>query len=311
MRLHFSLFIILFFIFCHESLAADNVMQDYIVAKVNKDVVTDRELKNRIKFFYLMAGLKLEPNQNDKVIKNAILSKIIEELLIKQDAKKIGLEISQIDLDNGAEIISLSQGYEVSKIKNILKKNNINFSIFLEQVSAEILWSKIIANKITPTISISNLEIKEMMKRADLIKEQKIFKISEISIINKDENSEVFINKLYDELILGGSFDEIARNFSQSYDIEKGAEIGWVDKIKINQNIYNIIANLRVGQFSKPVKIGNSYRIFKMLDIKYKENIKEEDLQRIESYITQNKIKLKSKAYLLKLKRDAFIEILM
>ncbi len=283
--------------------------EDFIVAKVNNIAITHSELKDRIKLFLAISGFKSGVEKEEKIVKEAILSKIIEESLIRQKAESLSIKLTENELDRGLEIVALSSGLTVKKIKKILKNDNLSFKIFANQVSAEILWSKIISYHIRPTISVSQNEIEQTLKRADLVKKQESFKISEILIIDS-KNSKILAQKIYEELSNDADFNDMARNFSQSYNLENGANIGWVNKSQINKRIYDIISKLQIGEHSKPFKIGNNYRLFKLVDFKISKNFDQQDLSKVKNYLSDKKLKLQSKSYLMQLKRDAFIEII-
>lgn len=301
-------FCLVLFVFSLPSFAVEKKFQDYIVAKINNVAITNSELDDRIKLFQIISGSKSRTKSQKEILRSVILAKMIEESLIKQDAKNSGIDLTKSDIEHGLEIISLSRNLDLESIKKNLSKYKINFDVFKDQVKVEILWSKIIATKIRPQISVMQNEIDQMLKQNNLIKKQQSFLISEILIENSD-NDKILAQKIYEELNSGLDFEELARNFSQSYSFENGSKIGWVNNTQINQQIYEIISSLKVGEHSKPHKISNNYRIFKLHELKISDDIDQDEVSKIEAYIKENKARVKSKSYLMDLKKKAFIEV--
>lgn len=288
-------------------IAANSFAQvDYIVAKVNNSAITYSELKSRIRLFTKISGFKNDSKKDEKILLDAILSKIIEEELIFQDAKKLGIKVSKDELNHAIKIITLSQKDNFDDLANFLKHNQLQYESFAKQVESEVLWSKIISSKLKSTISVSELEINEMLNRSGLLKEKIQLNVSEISI---NVNNSNIVNKIYQELLLGANFQQVAKNFSESYSSEDKGNLGWVDKSQLNKSIFDELLKVKKGGYSKPILLGDYYRIFKINDIKTDKDFNEEDFKRVEEYLYNNKLRIKSKSYLMKLKREAFIEI--
>lgn len=291
------------------SFSSINAADDYIVAKINNIAITKSELQSRLKIFNKLSGFKVGSASEKKALTEALLSKMVEEEIIRQDAIKSGLVASYPEMQNAIEIVALSKKMEVKKLTDFLQLNPIINSAFRAQIESEILWSKIVSQRLSAAITVSDFEVNQMLKRADLISKQKRFKLAEINLKEID-SGDLLPKKIYDELQDGVNFDEIARTFSQNYDSNQGL-LGWVDKSQINEKIYQAIEDLEVGQYSQPIKLGQSYRIFKLLDTKITDKIDKGDIKRIKDYITNKKLRVKAKSYMMNLKRRAFVEMLV
>lgn len=279
---------------------------DFIVAKVNNSAITNSELKSRVRLFVKISGFKNQSKRDNEILSDAILSKMIEEELVLQEAKKLAIDVTKEEVEDAIKIITLSQKDNYANIANFFKHNQMEYKSFWRQVESEVLWSRIVSIKLKPTISVSELEINEMLERANLLKEEKQLNISEISIDVKDSN---IVKKIHDELVSGADFDQIARNFSQSYTSEDRGSLGWVNKSQLNEAIFSELERLKKGQYSRPILLGNYYRIFRINNIKIDKDVSEQDLERVKNYLSNNKLRIKSKSYLMNLKRSAFIEI--
>ena len=81
------------------ALASSNItyaLEDKIIAIVNDNVVLDSELNNKLATMYLEGTSRLEAAK----LKRNALDEIIEQSLLEQAANRLGIYISDIDLQN-------------------------------------------------------------------------------------------------------------------------------------------------------------------------------------------------------------------
>ena len=130
----------------------------------------------------------------------------------------------------------------------------------------------------------SEVEVIHNKLKTDIGKDE--FNVEQIfiSFENKKEN-DVFntINNLYKQLIGGGDFLSIAKQFSDSYGGKIG-KMGWVPESDFDDKIVNDIKKLEINNFSKPIKGENGYFIIKLLNKRIigQETISDVSLFRIE-----------------------------
>jgi len=56
-----------------------------------------------------------------------------------------------------------------------------------------------------------------------------------------------------------------------------GGKIGWVDSNSFSSTLSNSIKNLKIGEYTKPVKIGSRFIILKINDVKNEKKIIDND----------------------------------
>ncbi|MBF8295383.1 MAG: PpiC protein [Bacteroidetes bacterium] len=76
---------------------------------------------------------------------------------------------------------------------------------------------------------------------------------------------ETLADSLYALLLAGASFDSLARQFSVSDSRTRGGVVGEMDVHTLPARISREVATLHGGEFTKPLKLGRQYVIYKRL----------------------------------------------
>ena len=92
----------LFFVFSFLLVNTSYSFQDSVVAIVNDKVILQSELEEKMQEFNIQNLSRIELAK----IKNGILDQLIEESLLDQASSRMGIRISDIDLQNSLKLIA-------------------------------------------------------------------------------------------------------------------------------------------------------------------------------------------------------------
>lgn len=318
-KLYFFNIFLLFFILLvigDNILAKDNEMQDFVVAKVNNVVITNSEINSRIRYVVKTTKISFSNNFEQKLLRLQVIDKMIEEELIRQDAKKLNITVLDEEINNALQIIASQSKKNIAQFKFFLKENNISLVDFLEYLEAEVLWSKISDENFKSKIKVIDLEIEEFFEQAKAKTDNRKFLLAEIVInksmnINNVENNALeFASKISLDLNNGANFNELVRQFSVAVNSQNNGEIGWVSQGDIDAKIYQAISNLAKNSSSKPILFGDGYHIFKVLDIKLEKRANDKNVDFARNFIFRRKLQNYGKGYLMEIRKKSFIEII-
>lgn len=318
-KLYFLNIFLLFFILLvigDNIMAKDNEMQDFVVAKVNNVVITNSEINSRIRYVVKTTKISFSNNFEQKLLRLQVIDKMIEEELIRQDAKKLNITVLDEEINNALQIIASQSKKNIAQFKFFLKENNISLVDFLEYLEAEVLWSKISDENFKSKIKVIDLEIEEFFEQAKAKTDNRKFLLAEIVInksmnINNAENNDLeFASKISQDLNNGANFNELVRQFSVAVNSQNNGEIGWVSQGDIDAKIYQAISNLAKNSSSKPILFGDGYHIFKVLDIKLEKRVNDKNVDFARNFIFRRKLQNYGKGYLMEIRKKSFIEII-
>lgn len=295
--------VLLFSLYPFLIFAAD--FRDFVVAKINNKAITDSEINDRLRFVTLTSKINIKDEEEKRILRQQVIEKMIDEELIRQEAKGLKIEVGEKELKEGIDLVAPHYQKTPDQLIKFLKHNNLSFEGYSNQVEAEILWSKIIIDSLRSRVKVSDAELNEFLEQHKLSNDVRKFFLAEILILHSD-NAEKFSEKLVDELRRGADFKTISEQFSSSI----AQEIGWVSQRDVDQKIYESISALRNGEYSNPIKLSDGYHIFKLIDTKNeKTSVAEKDLAAAKNIIFSRKLQTLAKGHLMDLRKRAFIEI--
>lgn len=298
--------IAVFSLISFSSLSAE--FTDFVVAKINNKAIADSEVIDRYRFVVLTAKLSVKEAGEQKILREQIIDKMVDEELIRQDAKNLKIEVGEKEIKDGIELIALQRKQTSAQFKALLQRNNLSFESYSKQVETEILWSKIIAETLRSKVKVSDVEVREFFEQHKLNSDVRKFLLAEV-LISPSENAAQLASKLAIELKSGADFKTIVKQFSSSVIGEGSGEIGWLAQTDLDSKIYVAISKLGKGDYSDSVQLADGYHIFKLLDSRVETKIADQDLNAAKGIIFNRKLQSLAKGYLMDLRKRAFVEI--
>ena len=301
------IFLIYFFLLVNSSHTLVSA-QSNIVVKVENEIITNYDIKNKILSSLYLANQPINQENINKVKENALNSCIQNKL------KKI--ELSRFDIKNDSKQVSnyirSITSRDMEYLKKEFNKNEIDFDLFLDEVETQVKWQKLIFNIYSKKINLNeeliDKEISKIMKESLMLKE---FKLAEIEIPKNnneiDKNNIIQIKKEINEI----GFEKTALRYSISPSSNNNGEIGWVNEKSLSEKILKIIKDFKIGEISEPIPKQESFLFLKLIDMKISQI---EDINKFklkENLIKQKKnelFELYSRSHLSKLKNTSLIE---
>jgi len=302
----FQIVILLHFIFFMNVCFAG--INNTIVARVENEIITSYEIKNRILNSLILANQEINQENINKLKRQSL------ESLVQLKLKKIELLKHKINYNPEQMTLYLNQvsSNDLDGLKNKFKINNLDYELFYEQVETQLKWQRLIYKLYESKIEINDKDINDELK-AVLQNQEKIieYNISEIEIlINNNIDDGKLINAISKEIETQG-FESAALRFSISNTAANKGNLGWVNANSLSKNIFKILSGMSVGEISKPFKRQNTVLFLKLSD-KRESKSKNIDVSKLKiNLINQRKnelFNLYSSSHLSKLKNSSFIE---
>ena len=298
--------IIIFLLFFLNGEVTANI-QNKIVLKVENEIITEFEIKNKILSTLLISNQAINQQNINQLKKQSLDSLILTRL------KKI--ELSKYDFKNNSNEINLYLNQTSSKkpleLKKIFEVNNIDFDLFSEEIEIQLKWQKLIYNLYSEKIKIDENEILNEIREIQSLQEEMYeYKLSEIEVLNDNKNFDKIVSDLKQKINTLG-FDNTALKFSISSSNIKKGDLGWIASKSLSENIYKLVSSLKIGEVSKPIKRPNSILFLKLID-KKKINFETSNFDTVKKRLINRKkndlFNLYSRSHLSKLKNSSFIE---
>ncbi len=261
----FLFFSIFFFLSISKSIS----LEIKIKAEINNEIITNIDIENEKKYLIF-----LNPRLNElknKDIQNIAQNSLIKEIIKKKELKKF------FDVDKEYNFVDKIEKNLLLKknIKNkdefinFLNSNNLKYNQIRNKLKIEALWNQLVYKKY-----INNVKLDEELMRKKIVnqiknsKKKYEYNLSEILFEEKINENYTETLKKINESIKNVGFENTANILSISNTSKNGGFIGWINELQIADKIKKKIADLKINEFTQPIKIPNGYLIIKLNDKK-------------------------------------------
>ena len=234
-------------------------LEDSIVAIVNDRVILKSELDNRLQQIDINNLSRIQLSK----IKNDILEKLIEESLMNQASDRLGIRVSDIDLQNQIKLIAKREGLTVLQLKEEIENNGVSYTNYLEILRKNIKRQELLRTQFTNRAYVSEEEINSFIQNNTLPELSTNIDLQEYVIKDKYKNLNLSQAKiLFDSIRLEG--DENINTRYPDYEIE----ISVMNDIQVTKlpDIYqNNLQVLDENNFTKSFHTGKGFTMLKVL----------------------------------------------
>ena len=226
-----------------------------IVARVNGEPITLKEFNKVL--------LPYSPSKEEiPGLRRMVLDQLIEERLKLQEARRLGLAVTDEELNQ--RIKETMGSYPKSEFGTFLNKEGTTFEEWKKGVSENILLEKLITSQVYLPIKVSEKEITAYyQEHRDQFQEPKKFRIRQILVDSQAEAEEIL-----KALGKGEGFEELAGKKSLSPEKERGGDMGYFSTAEMLAEWAEAVGKLSPGEVSYPVKSPYGWHIFKLESVK-------------------------------------------
>ena len=234
--------------------------------KINNEIVTTYDIEQE-KNYLLALNPKLreiDEIQLTKIAKKSLTKEIIRKIEVLK-YKELKLENPQIEnvLDN---LIRNLDFQNENEFKKYLQNYEISIKDLKKKIEIENEWKNMIYSKYQNSVNIDKEKL--ILKINNSNKNNFIFEYNLSEIVFTIKNNITYQDDLkkIEDSIKNNGFENTANLFSISDSSNVGGKIGWVAKKNLSIQINNELENLKINEYSSPIKLGNNILLLKIND---------------------------------------------
>jgi peptidyl-prolyl cis-trans isomerase SurA len=240
-----------------------------IAAVVNDEVISVADLDSRIKMVLLSTGLT-DSLDTRKRVAAQVLRTMIDEKLQMQEAKHKNIVATADELKKAVASIAKQNHMEAEQLEAVLKTKGIELSALTDQLTASIVWTKLVRQQAAEVNPVSDEEIDDALKRLKQSAGEPQTRVAEIflAVDNPQQDDEVrqLALRLTDQMKQGARFSAVAQQFSQSATAAVGGDLGWIRPEALTPELAKAVAQMQPGQLSPPIRTPAGYYLLLVLD---------------------------------------------
>ncbi|MDD5043947.1 MAG: peptidyl-prolyl cis-trans isomerase [Candidatus Omnitrophica bacterium] len=294
------LFCFLLGLFCF---ASGLYAQEKIVAVVNKEIITQSDLNSYLRFIKMQLAGQYHGRELEEKIAEAtpnMLSTLIENKLIVQEAKKQGLKADENRVK--ARMEEMKSQYPSNKaFEEDMVSHGLTLADMENRTRDQLLMFDIVEMNIKDKIRINPKEVTDFY--AEHKDELDVPALRHI--ISAVTDNEINARKALYELKKGGDFRQVADTCGLSVD-----DLGEIKPGQLTKELDQVVSVLGVGETSDVINFDKKFYIFKLEEMTpARKRSFDEAKQNIYNYIFDQKMQIEMSKWIDELKSKAYIEI--
>ncbi len=285
---------------------------DRVIAIVNDDIITLKELERYVPVE--KQGRFVSVNEYFRNIKlKEKLDVVIDSLLIKQQAKKMKIDVTDKEVDGIVSGIKKQYLVTDEELREQLKKEHIEYSDFVEGLKSTALRNRVLAQAISPEVLTTESMLQEYYNNhIDEYREEE-YKLRQIFISGKSNDPNEPQRKVlqaYGQLREGRPFESVAKEFSEDPSAADGGDIGMVKSEELMPELRQAVRALAPGGYTGILKTPYGLLILNLVETKKGDTLPFELVKdAVRDRIIQEESEKKYKEFVEKLRKSSYIEI--
>lgn len=256
-------------------LAQSNAVSlDRVVAIVDKDVVLQSELDDRKASILERLKGQYQQLPPEDVLNKQILEQLIIERIELGMAERYEIKVEEAEIDQAIGRVLQKNQITLAQLEADLKTQGLTLDGLRKQMRNELTISHLQQGVVNSRIKVTDQDINNFLASSDgKFATSPDFHIGHILIaVSSSADADAIAaaekqaNEIYQKLQSGSDFSQMAISYSNDQAALQGGDIGWRKLAQLPELFGNQMANLAVGQVSKPFRSGAGFHILKNIE---------------------------------------------
>src|SRR6202522_4264973 len=244
---------------------------DRIAAIVNDGLVLKSELDAQIDgVVKRLQEQKIElPSQS--VLKQQVLDRLIVQEIQTQQAKRVGLTVSDEQLNSALQEIASRNKIPFDQLPTALAAQGVDYKQYRESMRKELTLTTLRQRDVIAHINVSPHQLEQFLARQQSAAANDEFNVSHILLslpaAASPQQLDEIANKAKDiasRAAKGEDFGQLAIANSNSQTALDGGQLGWKKGSQLPEFILDLVVKMKTGEASKPVRPPSGYHIVKL-----------------------------------------------
>nr|WP_241664078.1 peptidylprolyl isomerase [Oecophyllibacter saccharovorans] len=247
-----------------NALPDNAVTEDEIIAVVNGQILTERDVDDRARLFVQSTGLPISTDVMNRM-RGQILHQLIDERLKLQEILRRHINIPPEQIAATISTIEQRNGMPPNTLRNRLKADGISLTTLIDQIRVQIGWMQVLRMELGPRNRVTAQQIAQREQAIQSETGRPQYFMSEIFIPVKnplhDQVELAFTQTIINQLRNGAPFPIVAAQFSQDQTALEGGSLGWTQEDRLDPAVVAIVRQMPDRAISNPIKVPGGYVI--------------------------------------------------
>ncbi|EHE5098229.1 peptidylprolyl isomerase SurA [Salmonella enterica] len=259
----------------NTSFAAPQVV-DKVAAVVNNGVVLESDVDGLMQSVKLNAGQAGQQLPDDATLRHQILERLIMDQIILQMGQKMGVKITDEQLDEAIANIATQNNMTMDQMRSRLAYDGLNYSTYRNQIRKEMIISEVRNNEVRRRITVLPQEVDALAKQIGTQNDASTeLNLSHILIALPENPTSGQVNdaqrqaeSIVEEARNGADFGKLAITYSADQQALKGGQMGWGRIQELPGIFAQALSTAKKGDIVGPIRSGVGFHILKVNDLR-------------------------------------------
>ncbi len=248
---------------------------DTVVAVVNDDVITRRELDDKLEAVVRQLQRQGTPLPAMDVLERQMLERMITDMLQSQFARENGVRVDDAQLDMAITRIAQQNGFpSLAEFRSKLEAEGVDFGRFREEIRSEIISTRLREREVESKLVVGDSEVDNYLaNRAKMGGAEQELHLAHILVVVPEQASAERIQAARDkaeqalaQLRGGADFAQVAAGSSDAKDALNGGDLGWRPSDRIPPLFLGALQELQPGQTTQVLRSPSGFHILKLVE---------------------------------------------
>ncbi len=290
-----------------------------VVAVVNGEAITSQQLERRM----AILARRLDPSRpqpQEDELRQAALEQLIEERLLVQAARRLGIAVGDEEVERALAIVAARNGIAREALPQAVQTQGMAFETYREELRRQLLIQRLRDRVTESSVQVTDAEVGHFLATTPELKRRFAEEAAGLTqtqvrhILIKsapgvsDDKARAKLQALRERLRQGESFADLARVHSEDASAAQGGMLGWVLPGDFVPEFEEVMNALPVGEVSVPVKSRFGWHLIEVLARRPLVEDPEAPKNYARQLLRERKREQAFEAWLQALKADAVIE---
>lgn len=297
---------------------------DRVVASVNGEIITlselDRELGHREQQL-LHRVPEAEQARARAEIRRQILSGMIDNLLVEQQAVNRGILVDEREIDQALDSLLAENQITKEYLQRDLRRVGMTIADYRKTLRFHILQSRLLSLEVRERVIIPEKSIREYYEQnyAGLI-DPKAYHLLQMGFVWSSPSAEAKEEarqralRAREQVLAGGDFRKLARELSDLPSGSLGGDLGVLKKNKLSPEIQRYISALSPGDLTSVLETATFFQFFQLLSdqgVVRSPRAYEEVKEEIREKLYRQALEIQFEKWVENLRAGAYIKIIL
>ena len=308
---------------------SDQTLVEAIVVRINNSIISLSDLK-RSEEQLAAETSKPDPNLPPEAQpkQQDLLRDLIDSKLLSQKADELGISADTDVIKRLDDLRKQMHAESMEDLEKAAQAQGVSFEEFKQNMKESILTQKVIQQEVGAHISVTQQEIQDYYNqhKSEMERPEQV-RLSEILISTQPPpakpgqpepssdqlvvQAKAKVDAIYAQLQKGAKFDAVAQKESAGPTAGQGGDLEYFKRGTLSKQLEDQVFALKAGQYTEPIRTNQGWVILKVTEHTSEgiPPLKEVEPQ-IQERLYMTKMQPALRAYLTKLRENAYIDIM-